>query len=136
MKGFTTRIVHSDRLQPIEHGSLQKPIHATVAYGYEDARDLAAAFQGTKGALIVCDLSREQTIQALDEWATNLYEVAGKVPVIFLGNKVDLVDSPDTTIIDTLVEKYSAYSYLTSAKTGANVDTAFANLGDEITKFL
>lgn len=48
MKGFTTRIVHSDRLQPIEHGSLQKPIHATVAYGYEDARDLAAAFQGTK----------------------------------------------------------------------------------------
>ena len=48
MKGFTTRIVHSDRLQPIEHGSLQKPIHATVAYGYDDARDLAAAFQGTK----------------------------------------------------------------------------------------
>ncbi len=48
MKGFTTRIVHSDRGKPIEHGSLQKPIHATVAYGYEDARDLAAAFQGTK----------------------------------------------------------------------------------------
>ena len=48
MKGFTTRIVHSDRQKPIEHGSLQKPIHATVAYGYEDARDLAAAFQGTR----------------------------------------------------------------------------------------
>lgn len=48
MKGFTTRIVHSDRQQPVEHGSLQKPIHATVAYGYEDARDLAGAFQGTK----------------------------------------------------------------------------------------
>lgn len=48
MKGFTTRIVHSDRQKPIEHGSLQKPIHATVAYGYDDARDLAAAFQGTK----------------------------------------------------------------------------------------
>lgn len=48
MKGFTTRIVHSDRGKPIEHGSLQKPIHATVAYGYDDARDLAAAFQGTK----------------------------------------------------------------------------------------
>ena len=48
MKGFTTRIVHSDRLDPIEHGSLQKPIHATVAYGYDDARDLAAVFQGKK----------------------------------------------------------------------------------------
>jgi O-acetylhomoserine (thiol)-lyase len=48
LKGFTTRIVHSDRQEPIEHGSLQKPVHATVAYGYSDARDLAAAFQGTK----------------------------------------------------------------------------------------
>lgn len=45
-KGFTTRIVHSDRRDVIEHGSLHKPIHATVAYGYEDARDLAAVFQG------------------------------------------------------------------------------------------
>ena len=48
MKGFTTKIVHSDRLNVIEHGSLQKPIHATVAYGYDDARDLAAVFQGKK----------------------------------------------------------------------------------------
>ena len=48
MKGFTTRIVHSDRQEAIEHGSLHKPVHANVAYGYEDARDLAAVFQGTK----------------------------------------------------------------------------------------
>lgn len=48
MKGFTTRIVHSDRQDTIEHGSLHKPVHATVAYGYEDARDLAAVFQGTQ----------------------------------------------------------------------------------------
>lgn len=48
MKGFTTRIVHSDRRDAIEHGSLHKPVHATVAYGYEDARDLAAVFQGTQ----------------------------------------------------------------------------------------
>ena len=48
MKGFTSRIVHSDRQSVIEHGSLQKPVHATVAYGYEDARDLAAVFQGSK----------------------------------------------------------------------------------------
>ena len=49
MRGFTTSIVHSDRLDPIEHGSLQKPIHATVAYGYEDVQDLADVFQGRSG---------------------------------------------------------------------------------------
>ena len=46
MKGFTTKIVHNDRQDAIEHGSLHKPIHANVAYGYDDARDLAAVFQG------------------------------------------------------------------------------------------
>ncbi len=48
VKGFTTKVVHNDRQDSIEHGSLHKPIHANVAYGYEDARDLAAVFQGEK----------------------------------------------------------------------------------------
>ena len=50
MPGFTTSIVHSDRRGGIEHGSLQKPIHATVAYGYEDVQDLADVFQGRSSA--------------------------------------------------------------------------------------
>jgi O-acetylhomoserine (thiol)-lyase len=48
VKGFTTKVVHNDRQDSIEHGSLHKPIHANVAYGYEDARNLAAVFQGEK----------------------------------------------------------------------------------------
>src|SRR6185503_1129664 len=44
--GFTTAILHSDRNKPIEHGSLHKPIHTSVAFGYADSRDLAAVFQG------------------------------------------------------------------------------------------
>lgn len=64
MKGFTTKIVHSDRLDVIEHGSLHKPIHATVAYGYEDARDLAAVFQG-KQAGFTYGRQVNPTIEAL-----------------------------------------------------------------------
>jgi O-acetylhomoserine (thiol)-lyase len=44
--GFTTTILHSDRQKTIEHGSLHKPIHTSVAFGYKDARELAAVFQG------------------------------------------------------------------------------------------
>jgi len=44
--GFTTTILHSDRQKPIEHGSLHKPIHTSVSFGYRDARELAAVFQG------------------------------------------------------------------------------------------
>jgi len=43
--GFTTTILHSDRQKDIEHGSIHKPIHTSVMYGYRDARDLAAVFQ-------------------------------------------------------------------------------------------
>ncbi len=45
-RGFTTAILHSDADAGIEHGALHKPLHLSVAYGYDDARDLAAVFQG------------------------------------------------------------------------------------------
>ena len=45
-RGFTTAILHGDRAAPIEHGALHKPLHLSVAYGYERAEDLVAVFQG------------------------------------------------------------------------------------------
>jgi O-acetylhomoserine (thiol)-lyase len=45
-RGFTTAVLHSDREAGIEHGALHKPLHLSVAYGYRDARELAAVFQG------------------------------------------------------------------------------------------
>src|SRR5437588_11879254 len=44
--GFTTSILHADREGAIEHGSLHKPLHVSVAYGYRDSRELANVFQG------------------------------------------------------------------------------------------
>lgn len=44
--GFTTTTLHSDRQKAIEHGSLHKPIHTSVTFGYKDARELATVFQG------------------------------------------------------------------------------------------
>ncbi|MBX9799630.1 MAG: cystathionine gamma-synthase family protein [Burkholderiaceae bacterium] len=46
--GFTTTTLHSDRQKDIEHGSLHKPIHTSVTFGYNDARELASVFQGKK----------------------------------------------------------------------------------------
>lgn len=45
-KGFTTKILHADRASNITHGSVHKPIHNSVAYGYSTAQELAAVFQG------------------------------------------------------------------------------------------
>ena len=48
MKGFTSKIVHSDRQDGIEHGAVHKPIHDSVAFGFDDAHELAAVFQGAQ----------------------------------------------------------------------------------------
>ena len=47
-KGFNTTNLHSDRKDNPEHGVLHKPVHPSVAYGYEDARHLAEVFQGKR----------------------------------------------------------------------------------------
>jgi O-acetylhomoserine (thiol)-lyase len=47
-KGFNTTNLHSDRRDNPEHGVLHKAIHPSVAYGYEDARELAEVFQGKR----------------------------------------------------------------------------------------
>ena len=46
MAGVSSKILHSDRRGGVEHGSIHKPIHTAVTFAYDDARDLAAVFQG------------------------------------------------------------------------------------------
>lgn len=64
--GFTTSILHADREGLIEHGSLHKPLHVSVAYGYRDARELANVFQG-KAQGYVYGRQGNPTAAALEE---------------------------------------------------------------------
>ncbi|MDM0103826.1 cystathionine gamma-synthase family protein [Variovorax sp. J22R24] len=43
----TSDTVHGDRRFGAEHGSIHKPIHTSVQYGYERVEDLIGVFQGT-----------------------------------------------------------------------------------------
>ncbi|MDB5873247.1 MAG: hypothetical protein JWQ07_2689 [Ramlibacter sp.] len=45
-RDITTRILHADRLGPVEHGAVLKPLHIATAYGYGTAEELTAVFQG------------------------------------------------------------------------------------------
>jgi O-acetylhomoserine (thiol)-lyase len=44
-KGFTTTILHSDRLLKPEFGALHQPIHTAVTWGYDDVQGLVNVFQ-------------------------------------------------------------------------------------------
>lgn len=47
-KGFTSTSLHSDREGNPEHGVLHKPAHPSVAFAYDDARELAEVFQNKR----------------------------------------------------------------------------------------
>jgi O-acetylhomoserine (thiol)-lyase len=72
-RGFTTRILHSDRSKPIEHGSLHKPIHTSVPFGYSDARELARVFQGEQAGFTYARQG-QPTAAALEEKITGMEE--------------------------------------------------------------
>lgn len=44
-KGFTTTILHSDRLLKPEFGALHQPVHNAVTWGYDDVQGLVNVFQ-------------------------------------------------------------------------------------------
>jgi O-acetylhomoserine (thiol)-lyase len=69
--GFTTTVLHNDRRKAIEHGSLHKPLHTSVAFGYEDARQLASVFQGKEPGFRY-GRQGNPTISALEEKVTRM----------------------------------------------------------------
>ena len=76
--GFTTTILHSDRQKGIEHGSLHKPIHTSVAFGYADARQLASVFQGKEPGFRY-GRQGNPTISALEEKVNKMEQGVGTI---------------------------------------------------------
>ena len=77
-RGFTTTLLHSDRLGGPEHGSLHKPIHTSVAYGYESAESLAAVFQGRAQGYAYARQGNP-TVAALEHMVTQLEDGVGSI---------------------------------------------------------
>jgi O-acetylhomoserine (thiol)-lyase len=68
---FTTTALHADRKDKPEHGVLHKAIHPSVAFGYDDARELAAIFQGKKSGYAYGRQSNP-TVEALARKVTQM----------------------------------------------------------------
>jgi small GTP-binding protein len=88
-----------------------------------------SAFKGSNGAFIVLDLSRRETLYVFENWLSSLYKVVGEIPVIVLANKNDLKGEFGKEELDKLVKDYGFPYYMTSAKTGKNVNDAFYTMG-------
>ncbi len=89
-------------------------------------------YKGASGALLVFDLSRAATWEAIRNWRAEVNQFAGDVPFVLIGNKVDLIPEVGEVIDREEAREYAEDEdsiYIeTSAKTGVNVDQAFKEL--------
>ena len=108
-------------------------------------------YLGCLGGLLLFDVTRPETFQNAEQWVNEYWKHngKGKIPFVLLGNKVDLRDQFPNSITDEQALEYCErmseqtaetgfdVKYMaTSAKTGLNVDDAFATLGEVYFKFV
>jgi small GTP-binding protein len=91
-----------------------------------------AYYRGSEAALIVCDITRRETLDNILEWISELYKVVGNVPTLILINKYDLKDqvSFGEREINAIAAQVRVPYYFTSAKSGHNVENAFKTLAE------
>ena len=97
-----------------------------------------STFYGAQGVIFVADVTRMQTFDALKNyWMPKVGKLIGEVPIIILANKSDLITNNEFTYEDLkeFASEFTDVYYLTSAKSGENVDSAFDSLGTYILKF-
>lgn len=102
--------------------------------GSDSFRVQASYLQGAAGAIVVCDMTRKETLYALERYARQVRERNADCRLIFVGNKVDLGDIRQLNESDVkeVAELFQCPVLFTSAKTGQNVEETFLNLAMQI----
>ena len=90
---------------------------------------------GATGALIVCDLTRAESLASLERYAHQMQKQDPNISLTLVANKVDLkterlISDADLKLISKAVG--GGEFFLTSAKTGEQVEAAFLHLADQI----
>ncbi|MFW9867619.1 MAG: GTP-binding protein [Candidatus Thorarchaeota archaeon] len=90
-------------------------------------------YEGTSGALMTFDLSRDHTFSGMKNWLLEMKSIMNRdIPKVIVGNKSDLIPEIGEVIDRTKPKKYAEKEdclYIeTSAKTGENVEKAFMEL--------
>lgn len=91
--------------------------------------------RGAAGYLVVADGTRRHTLEVASRLCKEAASRYGAVPAVMLINKADLVGEWDTddAALEALRSEHE-YVFITSAKTGENVEEALLKLADLVAK--
>ena len=95
-----------------------------------------ALFQRVQGIILMYDISDVKTFNHLEKWMELIRELASGIPLILIGNKIDLIN--DRLISKEKGEQFANDNNITffesSGKSGINIEESFIFLGEEIVK--
>jgi small GTP-binding protein len=95
----------------------------------EFSRAFSSFFSGSKGGILVSDMTRRTTLKNIPNWVDDLFSITGPIPLILVANKSDLSEqSFGFEELEATAKKYNAPFFMTSAKTGENVERFFYTL--------
>ena len=95
-------------------------------------------FRNAEGVVIAYDVTNSESFDNLKFWIssikTNLFEKNIFIPIIIIGNKIDLEDMREISKdVASAFAKENKFKYFeTSAKTGEGVDEAFRDLVNQV----
>ena len=104
--------------------------------GQHDFRSLRRMYiDGSDGVMMVGDMTRVETVSSIESfWYPEMEKLLGKVPMILMGNKLDLVnpDSEGISLIKMVSGILLCPYQLCSAKTGEGVEKTFSTFSNEL----
>ncbi len=98
--------------------------------GGEDFNHMRTTYiRGAAGAILVCDLTRPDTLASLHTYLADLQAVSPEAVCVLAANKVDLAEQALTPEqVTAFAAGIPAPCYFTSARTGENVQEMFREL--------
>ncbi|MHA1268885.1 MAG: GTP-binding protein [Candidatus Helarchaeota archaeon] len=91
-------------------------------------------YSGAQGALLLFDTTRIDSFKDLDKWVQEIKKYTINIPIVIVGNKIDLLDLRKVSKEEALNKAKSfGYEYIeTSAKTSKNIEETFKMLAKEM----
>lgn len=120
--------------KPVSVGDVDLNLLIWDIHGEEGALAVTPAFlKGAAGYLLVVDCTRPATVDAVTELRDRLRDSPNAAPVVVALNKSDLVEDPRLALAEHPAgAELDAHAVITSAKTGAGVESAFVALGEAV----
>jgi small GTP-binding protein len=83
-------------------------------------------YRGTHGIILVYDVTSQESFDSLTTWLDEIESTApARVPVVLVGNKLDLGQTVAFEQADRLAQRFDARLFLTSARTGEGINDMF-----------